>query len=215
MKNFDTIVFDLDGTLTDPGEGITNSVAYALKKLGIDPPPREELYAFIGPPRSESFQHYFDLTPEGAKHAISLYREYFKDKGIFENVVYPGVPQLLQRLESEGKVLLLATTKPEVFAKQVLDHFSLSKHFAFIGGSHLDGRRTKKEELIPYALQSANITDFARCIMVGDRKHDILGAVASGISSLGVLYGFGSLEELRKAGANYIAKTVAELDNYL
>ena len=173
---YDVILFDLDGTLTDSALGITNSVAYSLKKYGIEVADRTELYKFIGPPLQESFEKYYSFSPEEAKRAVEYYREYYREKGIFENVVYEGIESLLKMLYASGKTLLVATSKPEEFAKTILKHFNLEKYFTYIAGANMDGTRTKKDEVICYALQNGHISDRSKVLMVGDREHDILGA---------------------------------------
>ena len=215
-KNYDLVLFDLDGTLTDPGEGITNSVAYALSEMGIQPPKREELYKFIGPPLLESFMRFFDMSQGQAEEAIRLYRVYFADRGIFENVAYPGVRELLEKLKVAGIGVALATSKPAVFAGQILEHFGLSEYFDFVVGSELDGTRSSKGEVIKFALElGARDGGYRNALMVGDRLHDIRGARENGIDSLGVLYGYGSRTELEEAGANYIVSCPDEILQYV
>ena len=209
------ILFDLDGTLTDSAIGITNSVMYALKKYGIEVNDRSQLYKFVGPPLQDSFENYYRFSSEQAKMAIKYYREYFSDKGLFENLVYDGIEDLLQVLKDNKKVLIVATSKYEVFAKQILEHFNLSKYFTYIAGSNLDGTRSKKAEVINYALESCNIIDLSKAIMIGDREHDIIGAKYVGIDSIGVLYGYGDRCELERAGAVFIAATIAEIEKIL
>lgn len=208
---YQTVLFDLDGTLTDPGEGITNSVAYALKKYDIEVSDKRELYRFIGPPLHESFMEYYGFSKEQAMEAVEYYREYYRKQGIFENLVYDGVEDMLKELKSSGRKLVVATSKPEAFAKQILEHFELSEYFAYIAGANMDGTRTRKNEVISYALESCEISRLETVIMVGDREHDIQGAAKVGIASIGVLFGYGSLEELQKAGAAYIAETVEDV----
>lgn len=207
----DYILFDLDGTLTDPEEGITNSVAYALAKFGITVENRRSLDVFIGPPLADSFMKYYGFDREKAITAISYYREYFRDRGIFENYVYPGIPEMLDLLKNSGKTLILATSKPEVFAGRILDRFGLSQYFTVVIGSLLDNTRTDKHEVIEAALEKAGVTDRTRAVMVGDREHDIIGAKKSSLSSVGVTYGYGSREELEKSGADRIAESVNDL----
>ena len=154
-----TVLFDLDGTLTDPGEGITKSVQYALKKFGVEVADRTALYPFIGPPLDASFQKYYGFSPEKAQKAIEYYREYFKPTGIFENVVYDGVPEMLDSLKNAGLALAIATSKPEPFAVQIAEHFGLSKYFCHIVGSNLDGTRVKKAEVIHHALRLMQVHD--------------------------------------------------------
>lgn len=211
MERFQYILFDLDGTLTDPAVGITNSIMYSLKKYNIKVDDRSELYKFIGPPLLESFMKYYGFTEEEGKKAIEYYREYFGVKGLFENIIYDGIKDLLKSLKDNGKILLVATSKPQVFAEQILVHFKLDKYFSFIAGSNLDGTRIKKAEVIEYALEGLNITELTKTIMVGDREHDIRGAKTIGIKSIGVLYGYGSKEELVNAGADYIVQSVSEI----
>ncbi len=215
MKKYDIILFDLDGTLTDPGEGITNSVAHALLKYGITVEDRTELYKFIGPPLHESFEKYYGFSKEEALQAVEYYREYYRVKGIYENTVYDGVENLLERLKDNGKRIILATSKPEVFAKQILAHFNLTKYFLYEAGANLDGTRTNKADVIEYALESCRITDKDSVVMVGDREHDIIGANKNGIDSIGVLFGYGSRDELENAGATYIAETVEVIAKFI
>lgn len=210
-KKYEYCFFDLDGTLTDPVLGITNSFMYALKKYNISVSERSELHKIIGPPLMDSFQTYYGFSYEKAKEGVDYYREYYQDRGIYENEVYPGIPKLLEKLQREGKKIVLATSKPEHFAKVILDHFQLTKYFTFIAGANMDETRTKKDEVIAYALEACEITDVGKVVMIGDREYDILGARKFGIDSVGVLIGYGSLEELQKAGATYIVETVDEL----
>lgn len=208
---YTTILFDLDGTLTDPGEGITNSVAYALKKYGIEVEDRRELNRFIGPPLIESFIEFYGFDMTQAKKAVGYYREYFCDRGMFENSVYDGVPEMLRTVKDSDKRLIVATSKPWPFAERILKHFSLDPYFEFVAGSELDETRTAKADVIKYALESQKITDMPKVLMVGDRKHDVIGAAECGIDCAGVLYGYGSREELDEAGAKYIVGSPAEL----
>lgn len=215
MKAYKCILFDLDGTLTDPGVGITNSVAYALKKYGIVVEDTRDLFKFIGPPLHESFEAYYRFSKEEAFKAVEYYREYYRERGIFENLLYDGIRDLLEFLHSRGYILAVATSKPEVFAKQILDHFALSKYFTYIAGSNLDGTRTKKAEVIDYALHSCGVHEASSAIMIGDREHDIFGAKAVGIDSIGVLFGYGSRAELENAQATYIAERVKDIQPIL
>lgn len=215
MGEYQYILFDLDGTLTDPGIGITNSVMHALRKYGIEVADRTELYKFIGPPLIESFEKYYGFSHEEAVKSVDYYREYYRDKGIYENSVYDGIENLLAALYKEGKKIILATSKPELFAKQILRHFDLEKYFLFAAGSTMDETRTNKAEVIEYALSECGITDKSSVVMIGDREHDIIGANKNGIDSIGVLFGYGSREELEAAGATYIAETVGEIINYI
>ncbi len=212
---FKYILFDLDGTLTDSGPGIMNSVIYALERFNIKVADRNTLRPFIGPPLTDSFQRFMGSSREEAEKAVAYYREYYTDKGMFENTVYDGVPRLLETLLKQDMHLILTTSKPEVYAKQIMEHFDLARYFEMIAGSCLDGTRGKKAEVIRYALENRAITDLSKTIIVGDREHDVMGAKATGISSLGVLYGYGDREELEHAGADYIAETVADIGKIL
>lgn len=203
---YQTVLFDLDGTLTDPGIGITNSVAYALEKYGIQTADRSELYKFIGPPLQDSFEEFYHFSSEEAKTAVAYYREYYKDKGIYENKLYFGIANLLQKLCDADKRLLVATSKPEKFARQILEYFAISKYFTYIAGSNMDGTRSKKAEVIAYALEVGKIQHLSSAVMVGDREYDIAGAKQVGIDSIGVLFGYGSRQELEAAGADFLVE---------
>ena len=192
--------FDLDGTLTDNGEGITNSVAYALKKFGITPPSREELNKFIGPPLRDYFAEHY-VGEDKADLAVEYYREYFRPHGIFENVVYDNIPKLLSTLQSMGYTLAIATSKPEIFAEKIAEHFDLAQYFTVIAGSNLESTRIKKADVIRYCLDRLGHPDRSSVLMVGDREHDILGAKAIGLPAVGVTYGYGSRQELEAAEA--------------
>ncbi len=208
---YEIILFDLDGTLTDSGPGITNSVAYALKKYGIETADQSVLFKFIGPPLKESFEKYYGFSEEEAGKAIGYYREYYSDKGIFENAVYEGIEDLLKEIQESKKTAVVATSKPEAYAKKILEHFGIAKYFAYIAGANMDGTRTKKEEVIAHVLERCGLSDRSRVLMVGDREHDVLGAKKMGIDSLGVLFGYGDYEELKHAKATYIAETVKDI----
>lgn len=205
------ILFDLDGTLTDPKIGITKSVSYALEAFGIIEKDLDSLTKFIGPPLLQSFIEYYGFSVDQSKLAIEKYREYFADKGIFENVVYDGMEELLQTLKLNNKTLIVATSKPAIYATKILEHFNLIKYFEFVAGSELDGTRVDKAEVIAFALEQCSITDKSRVLMVGDRKHDIIGANKIGIESVGVLYGYGNKEELQSFCATHIITDVEEL----
>ena len=206
------ILFDLDGTLTESGEGIMKSVQYALEKLGIIEENQEKLRRFIGPPLLESFMNYYGMDQETAAQAVVYYRERYTDKGIFENELYPKIPQLLEILQINDKILGVASSKPEVYVKQILEHFGIDQYFQVIVGSELDGSRTKKPEVIEEALRRLNMqTERDKVLMVGDREHDVSGAISCGLQCIGVAYGYGSREELERAGAVYVADTVEDL----
>lgn len=203
--------FDLDGTLTDPGIGITNAVMHALNAYNISVSDRSELYTFIGPPLKDSFMKYYGFSEEKAYEAISHYREYFSTKGLFENEVYEGIPDILDTLRKRGLKLVLATSKPDEFSVRILKHFRLYEYFDFIAAATMDEKRTGKAEVITYAIESLGINDKSEVLMIGDREHDIKGALANGVMSAGVLYGYGNLKELQDAGADYIVKTPYDL----
>lgn len=205
------VLFDLDGTLTDPGEGITNSVIFSLEKFGITVSNRAELYKFIGPPLLYSYKEYYGFSESDAKLAIKYYREYFSEKGIFENRVYDGITDMLGKLRGNNIRLSVATSKPEPFALKILEHFGLTEYFSLVAGATMDETRSEKHEVIEYALRGLHIEDKACCIMVGDRKHDILGAKKNGLKSVGVLYGYGSRGELETAGADMLAETPLDI----
>ncbi len=211
MRDYHTYFFDLDGTITDSSLGITNSVMYALERFGIKESDRTKLYKFIGPPLTVSFREYYGFSEEKALEAVAYYREYYQDKGIFENRVYDGFEEMLKKLKAAGKRLVVATSKPEPYARQIIDYFGLTPYFDYVAGMELDGGRGTKAEVIRYALSACGITDKSGVLMVGDREHDVIGARDAGVDCLGVLYGFGSREELEGAGADYIAETAEEI----
>ncbi len=204
------ILFDLDGTLTDSGPGITASVAYALRKLGLEPREPEKLRPFIGPPLLWSFAHFYGLDEAQSREGVRLYREYFTAGGMFENSVYPGIPEALECLKSAGFRLAVATGKPELFSRQIVDHFGLADYFEAVCGAAMDESRTEKADVIRYALETLSLRA-EDCLMVGDREHDVLGAGAVGLPCIGALWGYGSREELASAGAKALAETPAEL----
>lgn len=205
------IFLDLDGTITDSREGITNCFEYALNHFGIQVENKADLEQFIGPPLEQSFREGFGFDDEKAALAVAKYRERFIPIGLYENLVYPGMEDALQKLKEAGKVLIVATSKPEHMAKKILAHFGLDGYFDDICGSDDDQHRSKKEEVIRYALEKHNITDLEDVLMVGDRKFDVMGAEKCGLKCMGVLYGFGDRSELEAAGAAYIAETVEEM----
>lgn len=204
-----TIFFDLDGTLTDSAPGIIHSVQYALKKYGIEAE-ENDLRSFIGPPLVHSFQDRFGFDHDKALEAVAYYREYFTAGGMFENSVYPGVEEMLQKLKEDGLMLAVATSKPELFSKQILEHFALTRYFDFIGGAAMDETRTTKVEVLSYALQELQV-DPAKAVMIGDRENDMEAASLLGTESIGVLYGYGSKEELANAGAKVFAETPMDI----
>lgn len=212
---YDYILMDLDGTITDPMVGITRCVQYALQHLGIYEEDLQKLCCFIGPPLADSFQEYYGFSEQQSQEAILKYRERFSTVGLYENVVYPGMEELLKHLKQMGKKLMVATSKPEIFARQILCHFRLEDYFVFIGGATLDGIRSRKEEVIKYVLETNRLQDFSSVVMVGDRQYDIQGARCFHLDSIGVLYGYGSQEELKAAGATYIVENIFQLKEIL
>lgn len=207
---YDYILFDLDGTLTDSSPGIINGFQYAMKEMGLEIPERSSMMKFVGPPLTESFGYMIGLSPDDTQKAITIYRQYYFDKGVFENSVYDGVPQMLEKLKSEGKKLIVATSKNEKGTRIVLEHFDLVKYFDVIGTSN-DTDRINKIDVINYVIKEGGIEDLSKAVMVGDRHYDISAAKEAGLDSVGVLYGYGDREELSGAGATYIAATPADV----
>ncbi|MCU1675474.1 MAG: putative phosphatase [Frankiales bacterium] len=206
-----TVLFDLDGTLTDPLDGIANSLAYALDKLGRPAVDRATVSRLIGPPYTEGYRTILGMTAAEAEETIAVYREYFTDRGLFENTVYDGIPQVLRSLRAAGVRCAVATSKPQVFAARILEHFGLAGEFAFIAGATLDGVRSHKSDVVAHALSGLGDADPAGAVMVGDRSHDVLGAAAHGVACIGVLWGYGDEAELRDAGAVEVAASPADL----
>ena len=214
MHDADTLFWDLDGTLTDPYEGITRSVAYALHFFDIEVPDRTVLCPFIGPPLKDSFMRFYGFSSADAELAIARYRDYFAGKGLFENTVYPGIPSLLDALENAGRRHVLATSKPGVFAERILTHFGLRRYFSAVVGSDLDGKRVKKEDVLRHALELTNAKP-ARSLMIGDPEYDVAGARAVGMDCIGVTYGYGSEKELSDSGAVALADSPEALRRLL
>lgn len=216
MKKY--LLFDLDGTLTDPRVGITTCVQYALKSFGIEEPDLDKLTPFIGPPLKDSFKEFYHMDDEQADAAVEKYRERFQDTGIFENEVYKGIPEMLRLLQSKGFYLAVASSKPTVYVERILEHFNLRKYFCVVVGSELDGTRVNKDEVVKEALNrlfAYKPIQYKQVYMIGDRKFDIEGAKAIGVESVGVTYGFGDMEELKAAKADYIVRSVDELQKFL
>lgn len=205
---YETIYFDLDGTLTDSGPGIMNAVAYALGAMGRPVPSRASMRRFIGPPLSYSFQAYEGMSPEDARRAVELYRVYYNDRGKFENTPYPGIDRLLEALRAKGKRLYVATSKPEGLSVEILEHFGLAGYFERIAGSTLDDSRSTKIQVLRYAI---GMSGRERAVMIGDRHLDVEGARENGLPCVGVVYGYGSRQELQEAGALALADTVEDL----
>lgn len=208
--HYQNILFDLDGTLTDPREGITRSIQFALAKLGIDEPDIAQLEHFIGPPLLQQFMLQYDFDEATAWQAVGFYRERFKVTGLYENRVFDGVPQLLEALAAQGRTLYIATSKPWVFAHEIARHFDFAKHFKVIYGSELDGTRTDKVELIKHLLAEEAL-DLKQTLMIGDRKHDLIGGQRNGLDVAAVGYGFGSHEELTAENPTWHFATLADL----
>lgn len=216
MKQY--LLFDLDGTLTDPKIGITTCVQYALQSFGIDEPDLDKLEPFIGPPLKESFMSFYGMEDAQAEAAVEKYRERFKDIGLFENRVYKGIPEMLRTLKEQGMHLAVASSKPTVFVERILEHFRLEQYFEVVVGSELDGRRVNKDEVVQEALKRLfqhRTIQREQIYMIGDRKFDVEGARAHGIESVAVAYGYGGVEELKEAKADYVVCTVSELRDLL
>ena len=203
--NFDTLLFDLDGTLTDSTEGIVRCLEYALERMGFDIP--EDKNKFLGPPLYRSFAEFCGMNEEQVNEAVRIFRERYSTVGLFENRVYEGVPEMLKRLRDGGKRIMVATSKPEVYAVRIFDRFGLSQFFEIVGGANINGTRNDKDEVIEYVLEKAGISDRSSVLMIGDRRQDVIGAHKTGLKCMGILWGFGSIEELTEAGADFIAET--------
>lgn len=209
------LLFDLDGTLTEPESGITNSIKYALRKFGIEENDRQKLRLCIGPPLIDSFEQQWGFSKEQAVDAVVYYREYFAEKGIFENEVYEGIDDLLSHLSKAGHMLILATSKPEEYAARILKHFGLFDYFTLVAGNTLKEERPKKEDVLCYIKQLYPNLSAENAVMIGDRMYDVQGAHHLSISCIGVLYGHGSRKELENAGADFIVESVAELEKQI
>ncbi len=207
---FGTILFDLDGTLTDPYMGITNGVIYALESMGREIPLRESLKSFIGPPLYDEFCRKFGMSDEEAKEAVRLYRVYYPEKGLYENELIEGVEELLKALKAQGKRICLATSKPEPFARRILEYFGIDGYFDFVGAATLDGRIGTKTEVLRHVLENTG-ADTADCVLVGDRMHDIIGAHEVGMKCIAVLVGFGDRAEFQEYGADYVAEKLCDV----
>jgi len=212
-------LFDLDGTLTDPKEGITKSVRHALNHYGIQVDDLDTLTPFIGPPLTDSYKKYYGFSDEQAWEGVLVYREYFSERGWHENKEYPGIKEMLGALKTAGRVLLVATSKPEEFARKILEHFGMAGYFDFIGGADMDETRVRKADVIRYVLEQYGLDTsretLARCVMVGDREHDVLGARECGMDCVGVLYGYGDRQEMDGCRPAWTADTVDDLKDLL
>ncbi len=216
MKKY--LLFDLDGTLTDPKVGICTCVQYALSSMGIEEPDLDKLEPFIGPPLKDSFMKFYGFTEEQAETAVEKYRERFQDKGILENKIYPGITEMLQMFMAKGMFLAVASSKPTVYVERILEHFNIKRFFKVVVGSELDGTRVNKDEVVEEALKQLfgdQPVDKSQVYMIGDRSFDIEGARKAGVESVGVTYGYGGMEELKEAKADYIVRSVEELQKFL
>lgn len=213
IENFDTLLFDLDGTLTDSTEGIVKCIEHALTKMGYEMP--EDTNKFLGPPLYQSFAEFCGMNEEQVNEAVRIFRERYSTVGLFENRVYDGIPEMLDRLKKGGKRIMVATSKPEVYAVRIFEKFGLAQYFEIVGGANINGTRNYKHEVIEYVLAKADITDRSRVLMIGDRKQDADGAHKTGLKCMGILWGFGSIEELTEAGADYIAETPQQVTDLL
>ena len=212
MKQY--LFFDLDGTVTDSKTGIIRSVQHALAHFNVSRAD-DDLLHFIGPPLRDSFGKIFDGDTAKAELAVQKYREYYSVTGIFENALYDGIGDLLADLSSAGRVLSLATSKPEPFALRILEHFGIAGLFDHVAGAELNGPRNSKSSVLRHACGLCGVEDMHQCLMVGDRKYDVLGAHAVGMPCAGVLYGYGSRHELEEAGAECLCDNVPSLRNLL
>lgn len=204
------ILFDLDGTITDSGEGIKNSIKYSLNKIGKEENRQEVLNSFIGPPLSDSYIKYYGVSKNEADELIKFYREYYTTKGIYENFLYDDIKIVIEKLKESGNIIILATSKPELFAKKVIEYHNLTKYFDFIAGATLDGKIGHKDEVIQFIIDNYKI-DKENAYMIGDTKYDILAGNKLGLNTIGVTYGYGSLEDLKEAKANYIVNSPKEI----
>jgi len=215
---YNTFLFDLDGTIIDSSPGITNAYSYAFQKLHIPLEDKTVLHKLIGPSLRCCFQEFCGFSGDRLEHAVTLYREYYSDTGLFECELYPGILELLDTLKRSGKTVILATAKPEIYAKRILTRLSIDHYFDFISATSLDVAKNDKAGIINHALTAVGITDStarSTAVMVGDREFDILGAQQVGLDSIGVLYGFGSPAELSSAGATHIVKHAQEIQAFI
>lgn len=209
------LLFDLDGTLTNPQEGITKCVQHALRSFGIEEPDLEKLIPFIGPPLIQSFMEFYNMSEEDARKAVAVYRERFSTVGLFENFPYPGIADMLAELKAQGKILAVASSKPTIYVRRILEKFELAPYFDVVEGSNLDGTRVDKKEVIAEVLSQLDNPSADDLLMIGDRKFDVIGARETGFGCVGVRFGFAAPDELEQSGAVYIADTVQDLHRYL
>jgi phosphoglycolate phosphatase len=207
---YKNILFDLDGTLTDPYPGMAKSLRYALDKFGIVEDSAEKIKRFIGPPLYQSFIEFYGFDEDKAKLAVGYYREYYSDKGLYDNKLYDNVDNLLKTLKDAGKVCVIATSKPQNFAHEVLKYLKIERYFDKVVGSNLEGTLYEKEDIIRFAIENGGLGK-AETIMVGDRKYDILGARKNGIDSIAAAYGYGTMEELEESGPTHICRNVMDI----
>jgi phosphoglycolate phosphatase len=215
MLPYSVLLFDLDGTLTDSAPGITNAVAYALEHFHIPVPPQAELFRFVGPPLMDSFRTFYGMGEAQAQEATDTFRQYYNRQGVLENRPYPGVAEFLADLRAGGYTLAVATSKPQHLADEVLGRYGLDGYFSAICGASLDESRNQKYQVIEDALARCGVSDPATVLMIGDRRHDVEGAQRNGIDAMGILYGYGSREELEAAGATYVCADFAEMRRVL
>ena len=215
LRDRSILLFDLDGTLIDSRVGVTRAVRYSLSHFGISVPRPEELVTFIGPPLRDSYRKYYGFTGDIAETAMLKFREYYGDRGVHENTLYPGIGDLLRALYQRDKTLILATAKIEAYARRILEDFGLTGLFSYVSGAEPTGHRAQKEQNIRYALELAGVTDLDSAVMIGDSRYDMVGAHAAGLDAVGVLYGFGSRAELEETGADVIAESVEALARLL
>lgn len=215
LKDLKYVFFDLDGTVTDPKEGITKSVKYSLKKFGIEVEDLNSLCPFIGPPLSQSYEKFYDFSHEKALEAVDEYRVYYKDRGIFECFLYDGIKELVKDLHENGVKVILATSKPEEFARQILKHFDILKYFDIVAGSTMDGSRVEKVDVIRHAISQISDFDIENAVMVGDRKFDYYGANECGMRCILISYGYGEMRELKECNPFAIIDSVSELHKFL
>lgn len=215
IKDYKYVLFDLDGTIIDSSEGIVSSFIYALSKFGIEEKPGEHMRRIIGPPLSHSFRNYYGFNDEDTELGVKYYREVFKAGLMLKNTLYPGMVELFDELRKNGKKVIVATSKPEIFVRPILADLVILDKFDFIAGSIVGDVRVDKGEIIDYIISEMRISDRRECVMIGDRDRDITGAIDVGVDAIGVLHGFGSREELEGAGCKIIAADAYELRDIL
>lgn len=211
MKVYEYILFDLDGTIIDSSKGITNAVQYALNYFNIKEDNEQILQCFIGPPLKESFKKYYNFSDDYASKAVEKYREYYSIKGIKENFLYEGIKGVLEALKKNNKNLIIATSKPEKFTIEILKMHNILEYFDYISAATMDNSRVKKEDIIKYALNKLKINDVSKCIMIGDKIHDIIGANKNNMDSILATYGFTTKEEIEISNANYIVNSATQI----